>query len=135
MGWPEGNNYNLKYKTPEERKEICRQLCEHLREGFSFNCFPPLSHNAIRRYIEAYPDDMNSSDIDQAYREGIHGYEKIGNDAIKGLIPGFQNGAYNLIMRNKAGWIDKSDQNEIPVVPEIKITLTQPEKEKDADTD
>ena len=117
MGVP-GNNYNLKYKTSEERKEVSKKLCEHLRKGLSLHCFGPLSKNAISNYIERYPEDMNPSAIDEAYREGLMAFEELGTNAAKGHVPDFNSAAYRMIMQNKFQWVERSKtESEVTVKP------------------
>lgn len=98
-----GNNNNLKWKTPEERIEICKQLCDHLRKGLGWECFPPASYKTIKSYVKNYPTEFQADLIEQAEREGYHMLYEAGIDgALKKR--NLDAKTYQFIMMNKYKW-------------------------------
>ncbi len=109
-------NGKLNYKETMEkveadivfRRKIFNDLCTHLREGYSFDCFPALSDTAIRKYTQIYPEDFVQEDIDNALRLGKQTWETIGHRQATGQCLGnSRTWYYN--MSNRYGWRDKVD--------------------------
>lgn len=108
-GAPLENQNSVKYKTPEERKEICRQLIEHLESGLSWTCFAPLSHKTIQEYMIKYPIDFPPESIEAAFRKGSAKVEQLGWAGTMGKVQGFNPSSWKFIAMNRAGWKEKSD--------------------------
>ena len=120
MPAPEGNQNNKKWKTPKERQAACKAFCDHIREGYSIASFPLCDHKTIRYYIEEYPVDFPPEEIEQAFREGRHEWEKIGKQGAKGELSGFNNGSWIFNMKNRYGWKDTREFEGHGLLPEHK---------------
>lgn len=124
MPAPEGNQNNKKWKTPEERQAVCRQLCEHLSAGLSLACFPPCDPKTLRRYVEEYPVDFPAEEIERAFRRGRLEWETIGKDGAKGQLQGFNNGSWIFNMKNRYGWKDMREFEGLSILPQDKPQAT-----------
>lgn len=111
MPAPVGNNYNKKWKTPEERKKACEAVCEHLAQGLSQDCFPDADWDTVERYIKDFPEDFPAEKIKEARRKGRMFWEGAGRDGAIGKIPNFNatSWIFNMKNRYKEDWRDKHD--------------------------
>lgn len=90
------------------RKKIFEELCEHLKRGFSLDCFPALSDNSILEYTKTYPLEFPKEDLVDAQRAGKEGWEDIGRrQALGSCLGNSRSWYYN--MANRYGWKDKLD--------------------------
>ncbi len=105
MAAPEGNNYNMKWKTAEERKAACDRLCAHLRSGLSMSCFEA-DDETVARYVRDFPEDFARVKIEEAVRDGQKIWEMIGMNASMGRIKGFSPAAWIFVMKNRFKWRD-----------------------------
>lgn len=122
MAAPEGNNYALKWKTPEERKAACDRYCAHLAEGYSSDCFPEADLKTIKSYMERYPEDFPTEKVQEALRQSKYFWEKVGNDGARGQIEGFNAASWVFNMKNRFKWRDKPEDEPIKVeIPKIVI--------------
>jgi hypothetical protein len=111
MSAPEGNNYNMKWKTPEERKAACESVCKHLEQGLSQNCFPDADWDTVERYMKEFPQDFPSEKIKEARRKGRMLWEGMGRDGAFGKVPNFNatSWIFNMKNRYKEDWRDKHE--------------------------
>ena len=109
MAAPIGNNYNMKYKTPEERQALCKLVCDHLKEGYDQGTFKPCDWDTVERYIKDFPEDFPSEKVEQARRTGYLRLEKLGMLGMIGKLTGFNATVWIFMMKNKMGWRDKRD--------------------------
>lgn len=129
MGAPQGNDFNLKWRTPEERKAACDRLCKHLAMGCSVYSWPEASKKTIDTYRLNYSDDFTSDKIENAEREARRNLELMGLQAIAGNIKFFKERTYALVMGNKYNYREKSDvTTDDEKVSQIHIYV--PEKRK-----
>lgn len=99
-----GNQYrkgHYKFKTPEERQEVFAKLCQHLREGLSMDCFPPLDKTCIAGYCKTFPLDFPADQINEAKRAGKLYWEREGKNSLHDKD--FRDKTYQFIMMNKYG--------------------------------
>jgi len=111
MAAPKDNNYNLKWKTPEERKAVCKRFCEHIEQGYTVDCFEDCDFKTIKRYINDYPEDFPSDMISAAKRKSRIYWEGLGIRGTEGLIDKFNAKSWEFNMSNRYGWGSKTDVN------------------------
>ena len=91
-----------------ERRKIFRELCEHVRKGYSLQCFPPLSEVTVRKWLKVYPEEFIEGELEVALREGQSGWEEIGRKQSNGSCLGnSRSWYYNMV--NRYGWREKVD--------------------------
>lgn len=117
MAAPIGNNYNMKWKTPEERKAACDLVCEHLSRGLSQDCFVPAAWKTVEWYIKEFPEDFPSEKIEAARRQGQIFWEGMGVDGAMGQIMNFNATTWIFNMKNRYSWKDKSEHSTDPNNP------------------
>lgn len=89
------------------RGQIFKQLLNHLRGGYSMDCFPPLSETSIREYLKTYPDEFVEGELIDAVREGKEYWEGLGNKQSNGTCLGnSRSWYYNMV--NRYGWHEKA---------------------------
>lgn len=104
---------NLKRElNPENNKEdrivICEELCKHLIEGYSMECFGMISKFRLDKLIGAHPEEFPRESLDKARQLGQQGWESIGKRQADGRCLGnSRSWFYN--MANRYGWRDKVD--------------------------
>lgn len=130
MAAPKGNDYNVKWKTPEERKAVCKKYCKHLSQGLSEKSFPECDIKTIKRYVEDYPKDFPPDLIADAKRRGRLLWEKAGLD---GMWMGnkFNDRVWSFNMKNryKEDWRDSHDiTSGGEKLDTLHALLTSPEK-------
>lgn len=96
-----GNDLNLKYKTPEERKTVYKAYCDHIAKGFMKNTFPECSYRTIEHYCKAYPTDFPPEQVAEAERRGLLVWEQMGMAGVGGKLDGFNANAWKFIQKNK----------------------------------
>lgn len=120
MAAPEGNDFKVKFKTPEERQALCQAWCEHLSEGLSKESFAACDPQTFRKYVDKYPEDFDTDKIAEAERMGRSFWEQTGidglwnettyNDQGKPQASRSLNAAvWCFNMKNRYGWRDKHD--------------------------
>lgn len=121
-----GNTYNMKFKTSEERKTLCNQWCEHLKQGFTRECFPYCDPQTFRRYVKDFPEDFDTQAIFSAekfqimeWEKKLHNIANTGTGNASAAIFG---------LKNIAGWRDKHE-----VTQDIKADVKQEIKVSGAD--
>lgn len=104
-----GNDYNLKFKTSKDRKELCDKWCDHLINGYSKSSFPYCDDETFKSYVKKYPDDFASDKIEKAERISKMFWEGLGIDGTIGNIDGFNSSSWKFNMVNRFGWKEKTD--------------------------
>jgi hypothetical protein len=89
-----------------ERRKIFKELCDHLRRGYSMDCFGPLSDTSIRSYINLYPEEFNKRELEEALREAKQSWEDIGRKQSNGSCMGNSRSWY-YNMANRYGWRER----------------------------
>lgn len=91
-----------------ERRKIFKELCDHVRKGYSLDCFGPLSDTSIKTYLKAYKEEFVQEELDNAMREAKTYWEDIGRRQADGQCLGnSRSWFYN--MANRFGWREKLD--------------------------
>lgn len=89
-----------------ERRKVFNELLAHVRNGFSLDCFGPLSDQSIRNYLKAYPDEFVGEDLQNAMRLGKEYWEGLGRSQSNGSCLGNSRSWY-YNMANRYGWREK----------------------------
>ena len=126
----EGNQASLKYKTPEERKKVFKELCEHLEGGFSFAAFPYLAFDTIKSYCKRFPSDFESEKLQEAINKGRLFWEKLGTNGTSGKIDGFRDKTYQFIMMNKYN-MSINQKSDVKVKAEVNVAELSDEELKE----
>lgn len=108
MAAPKGNNYNKKWKTPEERKRAFEALYNHLSQGYSKASFPLADWDTVEVYCKNHPEEFPPEKLKEAERNHRMFWERHGVDGMRGDIPGFNATAWIFNMKNrfKEDWSD-----------------------------
>ncbi len=113
MAKPKYHSY-VKYPISELRenkdmREICfAELILHLQEGYSIDCFGPISSDTIFELCKDYPDEFNPVALEIVVRKAKTGWEKIGREQAEGKCLG-NSRAWFYNMAHRYGWSDKVD--------------------------
>lgn len=91
-----------------ERRKIFKELCDHLKRGYSLDCFVPLSDFSIRKYLKLYPEEFCEEELQETLREGKVNWETIGMRQADGSCLGNSRSWY-YNMANRYGWREKID--------------------------
>jgi len=92
----------------KERSKIFKELCDHIKSGFSLECFAPLSAPTVKKWLKTYPEEFIEEELEQAYRLGQSGWEDIGRKQATGQCLGNSRSWY-YNMANRYGWREKVD--------------------------
>ncbi|RLA40220.1 MAG: hypothetical protein DRR06_17775 [Gammaproteobacteria bacterium] len=132
MAAAKGNKYSLKLETPEARRKVFIEYCDHVARGRNVHSFPPLALTTIQRYFKDYPEDFIQEEFDCAKRSGEDWFEDIAERAMMGEIPGFNTTVWVFSVKNKYGWHDKqgesSQDGATPTKHEIVFKLDKGDK-------
>ena len=102
------------------KKEYCEMLLSHMEEGLSFKSFAGViraSRATLYNWAEKYPEFEEAKEIGDSL--SLLWWEKLGVDAAKGNIEGFNSASWIFNMKNRHDWRDRKD-----VSADIKGTLT-----------
>lgn len=93
---------------PKERSKIFSELCNHVKAGYSINCFIPMSANTIKQWLKVYSKEFVEEELELALRAGQIGWEEIGRKQSNGSCLGnSRSWYYNMV--NRYGWREKVD--------------------------
>ncbi|TYC55680.1 hypothetical protein FMN50_11585 [Rhodobacterales bacterium] len=98
----------LKWPTRAARRKACTAFCTHLAAGYSIDSFPDADRRTLRYHAEQFPEDFPSEKLEEAARNGLLEWEKIGKDGVRGDLAKFNATAWAFNMKNRAGWRDRS---------------------------
>lgn len=133
----------LKFGTPEKRRAMWAALCKHVSDGFSLKSFPICDEETCWSYSERFPEDCPYSEFEDAKREGLLFWEKIGVAGATGKLEGFNATSWIFNMKNRAGWTDKTENRNVdengktlPLVPaSIQVIHVKAENPRDKGSD
>lgn len=111
MPAPEGNDFAAKFKTPEERKQLCSEYIAHVESGLSDECFPACDPVTLKKYIQLYPVDFDTDAMIRAKRKRQLFWEEVGRDGTVGKIKGFNSKSWQFNMQNRFGWKEKREED------------------------
>lgn len=95
-------------ESSAERSKIFKELCQHIRDGFSLDSYGLLGEKSIKEWLETYPKEFISEDFDAAINEGRQLWERIGKQQANGTCHG-NSATWKFCMTNKYRWVDKLD--------------------------
>ena len=96
-------------KTCEiERRKVFKELCQHVSNGFSIDCFAVLAIETIQKYMQEYPREFIQEQLNEAIRKGKDMWEGIGYRQANGQCLGNSRSWY-YNMANRYGWREKID--------------------------
>jgi len=88
------------------RKQVFKELCDHVARGYSSDCFGPLSYETIVKYLSLYPKEFCEEEFIEAQRKGKEMWEGIGQRQSNGSCLGnSRSWFYNMAHRYK--WSDR----------------------------
>ena len=88
------------------RRKIFKELCTHVAQGLSLDCFSLLAVDTIKKYLKVYPEEFVQEELDQALRDGKIWWESCGRRQANGECLGnSRTWYYN--MSNRYAWRDK----------------------------
>ncbi len=109
MSTPEGACAAMRWPSADARQKACKEFCDHLAKGHSIESFPAADRKTIRYYAEQFPEDFPPEQLEAAARRGLLLWEQLGLEGVRGDLPKFNASAWNLTMKNRAGWRDRSE--------------------------
>lgn len=90
------------------RRQLFAGLCQHLRDGYSIDCYGPISFGDIQLYTKTYPNEFVVEELDDAIRDAKQGWEDIGRRQSDGKCMG-NSRAWQYNMINRYNWTDRVD--------------------------
>ncbi len=121
-----------------ERRKIFGELCSHVRDGYSLDCFEAISWPTIQKWLELYKEEFVQEDLDNAMRKGKSGWENIGRKQANGECLGNSRSWY-YNMSNRYNWRDKVDieaeHKGNLQVQVVSYATSKPSRDGDSDND
>lgn len=93
---------------PVMRRQVFKEICDHVAQGKSLDCYYLLSIESIYEYMKKYPLEFIEEDLKAALRKGKDGWEDIGRRQANGSCLGNSRSWY-YNMANRYGWREKID--------------------------
>ena len=104
-----------------ERRQLFKELCAHLAEGLSIECFPSVSDHTLSKMFKDYPQDFDKEELSIALKKGRDWWENIGKHQANGTCMGnSRTWYYN--MSNRYGWSDRQ-QIDSNVKGEVSVNV------------
>src|SRR5690606_29406050 len=100
MSAPLGNQFALKFDTPEKRTNLCKSYCKYIRQGYGKEYFPECDYDTFKSYCEKFPEDFPTDVIIKSEREGKHAIQKVLFAGMLGKVPGFREKTAIFIAKN-----------------------------------
>ncbi len=98
----------LARKDAKERGRLFAEVLAHVRRGLSLNCCNAMPVQTIEEFLQKYPVEFVSGELEQAKRDAMALWEGIGyQQAIGSCLGNSRSWFYN--MANRYGWRDKID--------------------------
>ena len=91
---------------PTLRKQIFKNLLEHVEAGYSLDCFDELSSTSITSFLNDYPHEFSQESLDQSVRRGRGFWEDVGLRQATGKCLG-NSRSWIYSMMNRYNWTDK----------------------------
>ena len=93
---------------PQYRKEVFKGLLDHIRQGYSMDCYSLITVAMIDEFTKIFPLEFPLEEIIEAQRDAKLGWERIGREqAIGTCLGNSRSWYYN--MSNRYGWSDRVD--------------------------
>ena len=111
--------------TPSKYKEeYSKMLIEHMSEGMSFETFGAKvkAHRAtLHRWREKYPEFREAYELGKLCSQAV--WERIGLDGARGDLDKFNAASFCFNMKNRFGWRDKMEVENIGPAQKLIIDL------------
>jgi len=91
----------------EYRKLTFKKLLQHIRGGYSIDCFTTMSAEKIELFLNQYPLEFIREELDEAIRDAKQGWEEIGRKQSNGTCLGNSRSWY-YNMSNRYGWSERA---------------------------
>jgi len=91
-----------------ERRKVFKELLDHVKAGYSLDCFGPLSLTSIRKYLKTFKEEFIEEELENAIRQGKNYWEDLGRRQSNGSCLGNSRSWY-YNMANRYGWREKID--------------------------
>ncbi len=115
-----GNKFAEKFKSSPEREKLLKKYLQHTRYGYSDKSFALCDMDTFQSYCDKYPNDFPSDMIEQARRERLLFWEKLGIEGTKGKIHSFNSRSWEFNMKNRFRWSEKIEvENKGNIVTSI----------------
>lgn len=113
-----------------ERRRIFKELCTHIANGYSLDCFGPLGFDSIKKYLKVYPEEFVQEELDNAVREGKNYWETLGRRQSDGTCMGnSRSWYYNMV--NRFNWHEKA-QIETEHKGQVNVSIVSYATKKDS---
>ena len=93
------------------RPEYCRELIDHMSEGYSFESFTAVASvhkDTLYEWVKVHPEFKEAKDT--AFSKNMLFYEKVGCRGMLGEIDGWNVTAWIFNMKNRHGWRDRQPE-------------------------
>jgi hypothetical protein len=89
-----------------ERSKLFKELCQHIREGFSLDAWGWMRPELVEEWLKCYSQEFVAEELQRAVSDAKQMWEGIGKHQAQGLCHGnAQSWKFN--MTNRYKWIDK----------------------------
>ena len=93
-------------ENASERSKLFRELCQHIKEGFSIDSWGWMRPELVEEWFKTYPCEFIQDDFAKASSEARHMWEQIGKGQSNGTCHGNAQ-AWKFNMTNRFKWVDK----------------------------
>jgi len=122
------NKFAEKFKTTIQRKNLLDAYLNHVKTGYSDKSFIVCDMDTFNSYCKKYPNDFPTDIVEQARRERLLYWEKLGIEGTEGKIKNYNSRSWEFNMKNRFKWSEKIEvENKGSVVTSISFI----EKKKD----
>lgn len=112
------------------RASLFAQLCKHVSQGYSIDCFYQLDHQTIAKYLDIYPEEFVREDLEIAKRAGKRAWEEIGRRQSNGECLGNSKSWY-YNMCNRYNWTDKVEA-KLEHTGQVAVQVINYKRDKDS---
>ena len=90
------------------RRRSFDRLMRHIRQGYSIRSWGEYSEKVVKTFLDTYPEEWDSEELERAQREGMCYWEGLGRAQSDGTCMGnSKSWIYNMV--NRFGWTDRSE--------------------------
>jgi hypothetical protein len=94
--------------SADYRRKVFKELLAHIKQGYSLDCFGPISLSCIKEYLKTYPEQFCGDELEEAQRQAKTGWETLGRKQADGTCLGNSRSWY-YNMANRYGWAEKQE--------------------------
>lgn len=89
-----------------ERRKVFAELCKHVEDGYSMDCFSALSITSIKEFLERFPNEFIEEELQNSVRKAKTYWEDLGKRQARGdCLGNSRSWYYNMV--NRYGWREK----------------------------